>query len=236
MARRVGAAVLAAGLVLGSGVVWGAGPAEAAANMSQASWQLNDVRTATGDATMKDSVGSHDGRVGSDVFLTGTAFRFPFIKPNSGIFRPQHLVTVPDAPALNPGTGDWAVTMQFTTRNAFGNMIQKGQAGATGGYFKMQMPKGIVSCLFRGAAGSRSVNSGVALNDGLPHTIRCERVGTAVTMTIDGASVRRATGPTGLITNTEPLSIAGKTNCDGTTITCDYWVGTMEQISIDVGA
>ncbi len=125
--------------------------------------------------------------------------------------------------------------MSFTTRSAFGNMIQKGQAGAKGGYFKMQMPKGIVSCLFRGADGSRSVNSRVALNDGAPHTIRCERVGTAVTMTIDGTKVRRATGPTGLISNTVPLSIAGKPHCDGTTITCDYWVGTMDEISIDAG-
>ncbi len=47
--------------------------------MPVASWQLNDLRTATGAATMTDSVGGHDGQVGSDVVLTGTAFRFPFV-------------------------------------------------------------------------------------------------------------------------------------------------------------
>ncbi len=101
--------------------------------------------------------------------LDGPAYEFPYIKPNSA-YRPRHIVTVPDAPELNPGTADWSVTSRFRFTHSFGNMLQKGQGGKT--YFKMQAPRGVVSCLFRGADGSKSVNSGVPLNEGEWHTVR----------------------------------------------------------------
>ncbi len=201
----------------------------AAAATTVASWEMNE----TSGTVMGDSAGYHQGTIGSDVMLLGTSYKFPYIKPNSE-YRPQHIVTVPDAPELNPGTGDWSVTTRFRFTHSFGNMLQKGQGGKT--YFKMQAPRGVVSCLFRGADGSKSVNSGVPLNDGEWHTVRCQRSGDAVTMTIDdGLKIRRASGPTGQISNTMPFAIGGKSKCNATTVTCDYWVGEMDYVRIETG-
>ena len=68
---------------------------------------------------------------------------------------------MPDNATLRPGSSDFAVTVRYRTTENFGNILQKGQSGGNKGYWKFQQPKGIVSCLFRGADGSKSVNSGV---------------------------------------------------------------------------
>ncbi len=159
--------------------------------------------------------------------------------PNQPPAKPERLIQVAD-PRLNPGTRDFAVTIRFKTSRTFGNMIQKGQANTPGGYFKWQIPLGKLACLFRGRAPdgtvlSKSVNSGdILLNDDQWHTVRCERTVDRVTMTIDGVRTRKALGPTGSISNTVPMTIAGKVNCDQATITCDYFVGEMDFIKIEV--
>ncbi len=201
----------------------------AAAATTVASWEMNEIG---GSTTMQDTTEAAQGTIGSDVVLNGETYLFPYIKPNS-VYRPQHIVTVPNAPELNPGTADWSVTTRFRFTNSFGNMLQKGQGGNT--YFKMQAPRGVVSCLFRGADGSKSVNSGVPLNDGAWHTVRCARSGDEVTMTIDGTKTRRGFGPTGNISNTLPFAIGGKSKCNATTVTCDYWVGEMDYVRIETG-
>jgi hypothetical protein len=140
---------------------------------------------------------------------------------------------VPDNNLLDPGTRDFAVTVQIRTTASFGNIIQKGQSGAKGGYFKLQNPKGKVQCLFRGAAGSVAVTSSRATNDGQWHTIRCERTAAAVTMWVDGTQVARRAGATGSISNTWVLSIGGKTNCDQIEVTCDYYAGLIGRVQLD---
>ena len=72
------------------------------------------------------------------------------------------------------------------TTQKFGNIVQKGQSGAVGGYFKFENPQGVVTCLYRGSGGSRAVSSKTPVNDGQWRTIRCERTATRVTMTVDG--------------------------------------------------
>ena len=67
------------------------------------------------------------------------------------------------------------------------------------------------------------------------HTIRCERTATRVTMTVDGVIVARRNGTTGSISNTWPLSIAGKVSCDQVRVTCDYFPGFIDRIQIDAG-
>jgi Laminin G domain len=161
------------------------------------------------------------------------------VAPNQPPAKPERLIQVADS-RLNPGTRDFAVTIRFKTSRTFGNMIQKGQANTPGGYFKWQIPQGKLACLFRGRAPngtvlSKSVNSGdILLNDDQWHTVRCERTVDRVTMTIDGVRTRKGIGPTGSISNTVPLTIAGKVNCDQATITCDYFVGEMDYIKIEI--
>ncbi len=213
--------------VAGAALLLAASPATAATTV--ADWEMNE----TSGRVLHDSAGTHSGTIGADVRTTGSAYRFPWVKPHSGE-HPEHLVTVPHSWALNPGSGVWSVTARFRTTAAFGNMIQKGQGGKGKTYFKMQAPRGVVSCLFRGASGSVSVNSGRALNDGAWHTVTCRRAGNEVTMTIDGTKVRRGSGPTGAIRNTFPLAIGGKPRCGGR-VSCDYWAGQMDAVRITRG-
>jgi PKD repeat protein len=216
-------------------------PVGAAATEVVADWRMNE---GAGASTMHDS-GPHgiDGAIGDAVqtgvsFGGATAYRWSYTPPNTPPAQPERLVQVDDA-RLNPGTDDYAVTVRFRTTRNFGNIIQKGQSGNPGGLFKWQIPSGKLMCLFRGVDANgntvqKAVNSGTnLLNDGEWHTVRCERSGDRVTMTIDGTITRRGTGPTGRISNNVPLTIGGKRTCDQITITCDYFVGDIDFVRID---
>jgi hypothetical protein len=222
-----------------AGVLALAVPANAAIDRPVAIWQMNE---AAGARTMVDSSGNGlNGTIGTHVQTGvalsggGTGYRFPYLKPNTPPADPQHLVTVPNSTRLNPGTGDFAVEFRMRTTHSFGNVIQKGQAGSKGGYWKFQQPSGKISCLFRGSAGSSTASAGssVRVNDGNWHTVRCERTATMVTMKIDGVVTGRNRNATGTIANTRPVTIAGKGNCDQVTITCDYFSGDIDYVKIE---
>ena len=233
---RAGAVAFASAVALFVGVL----PASAATTI--ADWQMNEGSTAT---TMFDSTANHiNGSIGNDV-VTGyrvngaTGYHWPYVAPNQPPANPERLVTVSDG-RLNPGTRVYSVTVRFRTTRSFGNIIQKGQSGTPGGYWKWQIPSGKLSCLFRGVVNgntvSKSVNSGTTLlNDGAWHTVTCTRTTTGVTMTIDGSITRRATGWTGSISNTKALTIGGKLNCDQQTVTCDYFTGDIDYVRISAG-
>lgn len=218
-------------------------PAGAAATVTLADWRMDEPAGAT---VMLDGSGNGlDGTIGGAVttgYVDGdtTGYHWTYTQPNAPPPKPERLIQVP-SDLLNPGSGDYAITIRFRTSKSFGNIIQKGQSGSTTGYFKWQIPSGKLSCLFRGLApdGStltKSVSSGTTLlNDGLWHTVRCERTVDRVTMTIDGTITRKALGPTGTITNTVPLTIGGKLNCDQVTVTCDYFVGDIDFVTIEIG-
>jgi hypothetical protein len=242
-ARAVTSLVVSWVAMMGMLTVGPVTPAHAAATTTLANWQMNE---SPGARTMIDSSGNGiNGAIGSavrtGVFINGaTGYDWPFSSPTMPPPKPERLVQVADS-RLNPGTRDYAVTVRFRTTNSFGNMIQKGQSGAPGGYFKWQIPSGELSCLFRGRSStgavlSKSVNSGSKkLNDGAWHTVRCERTADRVTMTIDGTTTRTAIGPSGSISNTVPLTIAGKVNCNQISVTCDYFTGDIDYVKIEVG-
>jgi hypothetical protein len=215
-----------------------ASPARAAINQPVAIWQMNE---SAGARTMPDSSGNGiNGAIGAHVLVGtaltggGTGYRFPYLKPNTPPADPEHLVQVAHRTALNPGSGDFAVEFRMRTTHSFGNIVQKGQAGSKGGYFKFQQPSGKVSCLFRGSAGSSTASSGtVRVNDGNWHVVRCERTSSSVTMTVDGVVTGRNRNPTGTIANTRPLTIAGKLNCDQVNTTCDYFAGDLDYLKIE---
>jgi hypothetical protein len=139
-------------------------PANAASFPLATSLQMNEGPGAT---TAVDSSGNGlSGIVGfhvqTGVALTGggTGYRFPYLKPNTPPADPAHLVTIPHNDRLNPGTGNFAVEFRMRTTHSFGNVIQKGQAGSKGGYWKFQQPSGKITCLFRGSAGSSTAGAG----------------------------------------------------------------------------
>jgi hypothetical protein len=221
-----------------AGVLSLASPAQAAINRPVAIWQMNE---AAGSRTMLDSSGNGiNGTIGDDVLAGtalsggGTGYRFTNVAPNQPPANPERLVQVPNRSALNPGSGAFAVEFRMRTTHSFGNVVQKGQSGAAGGYFKFQQPNGKISCLFRGSAGSSSASSGsVRVNDGRWHVVRCERTSSSVTMFVDGVVTGRNRNPTGTIANTRPITIAGKLNCDQIEITCDYFAGDLDYLKIE---
>ena len=219
-----------------------ANPAPAgAATTTLAEWQMNEGPGAT---TMVDSSGNGmDGTIGSGVqtaatFGGSTGYRWAFASPTLPPAKPERLVQVWDD-RLNPESEDYAVTIRYRTIQPFGNIIQKGQGGAKGGYFKLENPGGILTCVFRGVSASGSwqrkqVTSVTPLNDGQWHTARCERTSDKLTLTVDGTLRDTAGGSSGNISNTRPITIAGKYNCDQISITCDYFTGDIDSVKIEI--
>jgi len=234
--RRSTTAALALGAAL-AGTAAAALPV-AAASAPVAVWQMNEPAGAT---TMADSSGhGFTATIGSEVQVHAVSgshvgFTFPYLHNGVPPTHPQHLVTVGPDTRLNPGTLPYSVTMtlKFKPGANGSNVMQKGQAG-TPGYFKLEIDKGAVSCLYRGTTGSGAVGTG-PISDGAFHTIRCARSTTGITMTVDGRQTASRTVKTGSISNAAPLVIGGKDSCNQTTVQCDYFPGTIDAIQIDAG-
>jgi chitodextrinase len=221
-------------------------PAQALSPVLLADWEMNE---APGSTVMMDGSGNNiNGAIGSAVqvgtFLDGsTGYAWDNTVPTAPPPKPERLVFVNDS-RLNPGNRDYAVTVRFRTTRSYGNMIQKGQSQTPGGYFKWEIPSGILMCLFRSRSsngtllGEKSVKSPATmpLNDGVWHTVRCEKTVDRVTMTIDGTTtVQSSRGTIGSISNNIPLTIAGKGVCDQIEVTCDYFSGNIDWVHIEAG-
>jgi hypothetical protein len=227
---------LTVALTVGTVLIATAATADASSHRPVAVWEMDEH---SGARTMMDSGGRGlHGRIGSEVHTDtsvngATGYRFDRLEPDTPPTHPGHLVTVRDADVLDPGTRDYAVTVRLRTTGKFGNIIQKGQATVSGGNFKLQIPSGIVECLFRGSSRSILVSSPRRLNDGRWHTVRCERTGDGVSLSVDGSAVARRSGWTGRIANSWPVSIGGKTDCDQMDVGCDYYAGDLDYVEID---
>jgi Concanavalin A-like lectin/glucanases superfamily len=231
MRKRFGSSMTAAVAAL----VAFAAPASAA---TLANWQMNEGPNAT---VMVDSSGHVNGSIGADV-VTGyhvngaTGYHWPFASPTQPPAKPGRIVQASSS-TLNPGSGAYTVSLRYRTTKHFGNIVQKGQAGSSGGYWKIENPNGNLTCVFRGVSSSgsflrRQVVSPTVLSDGKWHTAHCARTSTGLTLTIDGKVVATAKGSTGNISNNRPLTIGGKLNCDQINTTCDYFTGDVDWIII----
>ncbi len=211
-------------------------PANATATTIVADWQLNE---GPGARVMADSSGHGiDGRIGTLV-ETGrrvqgaTAYHWNYVRPKSAPPNPERLVQV-DSSALNPGSSEYAVQMRFRATAGNGNILQKGQSGTRGGFFKIELHLGKLACVYRGTVRQRGLWSATKLNDGAWHTIRCARDSDAVVLTVDGA-VKRLKGWTGPVANTYPLTIGGKIACNEANVGCDYFTGDVDWVRIQSG-
>ena len=204
-----------------------------------AHWKMNESSNAFVINDSSDN--GHHGTIGQDV-VTGvsdggaTTYRWLFTPPTES-YEPGRIVNVPHDSDLNPGTGDYSITMRYSTNVPFGNIIQKGQGGAPGGYWKIENPGGHLTCVFRGVANNggwnrKEVVSSLPLNDGEYHTITCERIDNKLRLIVDGVLDDTANNSTGSIANDRSISIGGKTNCDNVRISCDYFTGWIDEISI----
>jgi hypothetical protein len=199
------------------------------------SWEMNESSGAT---VMVDSSGSgYNGTIGTSITVGGGIYTWPFRSPTAPPADKQRVASIAHRDALNPGTGYYAVEFRYRTTQHFGNIIQKGQGGATGGYFKIENPNGVIECKFRGRKtdgtwASKVAKSPTVLSDGQWHTILCERNSTNLKLYVDGALVVTKNGSSGNIVNTRPISIAGKLNCDNIKTSCDYFTGSLDWVRI----
>jgi Concanavalin A-like lectin/glucanases superfamily len=212
-----------------------AAPAAPAAPTMIADWEMNELPGAT---VLVDSSGHHfNGNIGSAVTLDGSFNFFDVRSHKLGTpVTPQHLDVVPNFAGLSPGTQDYSITLRLKWTAALPdvNLVQKGQGSAHG--WKVESAKGHVRCQFIGSVGQATVKStdftSKTWADNQFHIVTCSRTASAVTLTIDGKLIGQTNHVTGDITNTWPVSIAGKTQCDNITVTCDYWSGWIDYIRI----
>jgi Laminin G domain len=211
-----------------------AAPASAA---TLADWEMNE---APGAHTMVDSSGHVNGTIGSAIqtgvsVMGATVYRWPFTSPTMPPPKPERLAQA-NSSTLNPGSGNYTVEMRYRTTQHFGNMVQKGQAGSKTGYWKIENPNGRINCVFRGLVNGtlkrKAVESPTVLSDGNFHIAKCARTSNALTLSIDGHVVDTASGKTGSISNSRPLTIAGKLDCNQMDVTCDYYTGDIDYIKI----
>lgn len=233
MIRRISAVAIAIASTLW--VV--AGPASAVEPRPVLSLELNE---ATGASTARDTSGlGHDGAIGSHVVMSGNYAYFDRHSPSEGVsYGLDHLITIPDAAdgSLDPGAGNFSVEIRYRTKENFGNVLQKGQSRTVGGQVKFQQPKGKLTCMFKTPEGTATAGSGTTpLNDNLFHTVRCDRTSTSVTMYVDGVRTGRSNNTTGNLNNRKPWTIGGKSECDGTSVSCDYFSGDIDYVRITKG-
>lgn len=237
--RAAAAVVATVGTCMGLALVTatGAAPASGAATNVLAYWQMDEAR---GAKVMVDSGPNRiDGTIGTLVqpgqrVNGATAYHWNYVRPKTPPPNPQRLVQVDDS-RLNPGSADYAVELRFRATAGNSNLIQKGQSGTRGGYFKVEIHQGKVACVYRGTVRQRGLWSANRLNDGAWHTIRCARDSDGIVFTVDGKSVKRLKGWTGPIANTFPLTVGGKISCNEKNVTCDYFAGDIDWIRIETG-
>jgi hypothetical protein len=231
MRVRLGTSVLTA---LAGGLVCAA----TASAATLADWEMNE---GPGAKVMVDTSGHVNGTIGSAVktgvnTMGATAYEWPFTSPTAPPAKPERLVQASSA-TLNPGAGSYTVTLRYKTTKHFGNIVQKGQAGSPGGYFKLENPGGHLNCVFRGTNSSgnflrKAVESPAVLSNGAWHVAVCTRTATRLTLTIDGSVVATAKGSSGTISNPRPITIGGKLACDQVKTSCDYFTGDIDYIRI----
>lgn len=208
-------------------------------------WQLNE--TAGSTQAIDGTLNGLHGAIGDDVVLReatpggGWAYRF---RGEWWVVNDERLVLWEDDPRLDPGTQPYAVTIRIKTGAVNTNIIQKGQANQTGGFWKLEVHNGWPTCHFRDENGrNRAIGfkndsrPETVVADGDWHTLRCERTSTGVRLTIDYGSPTAITkfirGTIGRVDNSRPLSLGGKVDCDRFTITCDYFAGAVDWLTIE---
>ena len=229
-------------ILLGVAVAALAGAMAVPASSAPGDIAVYELNEPTGATVMRDTSGNGlDGKIGNEIttgvtFAGATGYRFPRLQPDTPPAHPEHNALVPHSETLNPGTGDYSVEVRYRTTHSFGNLMQKGQSATKGGYWKIQLPQGQPSCLFRDAQGvTNATRSAVRIDDGAWHVVQCKHTAGPngmVELIVDGVRVNQNRGAIGSIGNTQPLSLGGKNDCDQITTTCDYFGGEVDWVKI----
>jgi hypothetical protein len=196
-------------------------------------WKLNEP---PGSTTAADYSGNGmDATIGDLVNVGMTSNNRTYVNfPSAGAWTPndQRLILHDDNDMLDPGDSTYRIAIAFRTRTTGTNIVQKGQSGTVGGYWKLEVHNGLASCFFRGGNGQQSgVGSGFRIDDGQWHKVVCTRYPDRTVMRVDGQWTGTRWAPSGTVSNIKQLSIGGKAECGGT-VGCDYFVGDIDYLRI----
>ena len=204
-----------------------------------------------GATTAADSSGNgHTGSVGSKV-VTGAPMDgstgYLFDGPTAVDGDASDLVSVPYAVTLNPGLANIHLSLQVqTTQTTEANFMQHGQAGAPGGFYKIEMTGGQAGCYVAGVLSDgtyfqREAWSGSKrINDGAVHTLDCYKTSEYLEIDVDGVAAGRSYFDATLgnisVGNYAGVSIGGKGTCTKVVGTgapnCDYVNGLLRDVRI----
>jgi hypothetical protein len=192
-------------------------------------WHLDELA----GTTANDSSGhGHNGAISGPVTLG-----VPGELNTAYSYVPKSTVIVPDAADLEPGTADvtvsyWlnATTLPPCCNGADYDMFTKGDASSKGGQIKIEVQEnGQASCMFRGSLGGKQLQAGPNVVDGHWHQVICQRIGTQIIETVDGASFS-TTKSTGAITVTDPIRFGSHKNGG------DWYNGILDEVTYSIGS
>ncbi len=215
-------------------------PAQAAVlagTVAVADWQMNEPAGAT---EMTDGSGNLISGAIGDLVQTGIVlgsgnFAYKFAA-HQGETPSRRIVLVDENDRLDPNSGYWSVELRFKTGKSDQNILQKGQATAKGGYWKIAMNSKGLTCHFRdGNRNNMQIRPNKVLNDNNWHVVLCERTTTGMAVTIDGTRYSRTTD-LGPVNNASKLYIGGKYVCNWSTIGCDPFVGLIDYVTVRTGS
>jgi Concanavalin A-like lectin/glucanases superfamily len=194
-----------------------------AAQRPVALWHMDDKTTTIRDASGHAYTATvHNVQLGQPGWA-GTSF---------GFATTPAYVRIGSAPALNPGTRPFTVTVRvrFASRPSASvedyDIIRKGLSSTPGGSFKMEiLGSGKAFCDFRGSR-EVSVTNGPNLADSRWHTVTCRRNRDSVALVVDGRSYTRS-GSTGSISNSDAVFLGAK-DASG----ADQYAGLLDEVSI----
>jgi len=206
-----------------------------------ADWRMDE---GAGAVTMVDSSrlgGDNNGtvvgvRTGVSGLAGGKAYQFDGVSSR---------VTVPDSPALDPGTQ--RIVLSATVKiadHAMGDdsydVLRKGVASTSGGYWKMEVNRrssapsvGRLRCVFKGVVAGGKTSEVMLLApadvvDGRVHRLQCVRDGATVRAIVDGVVAAKSQA-SGSISNAAPVLLGSKSPGD------DVMKGVIDQVSVDIG-
>jgi Concanavalin A-like lectin/glucanases superfamily len=187
-------------------------------------WHLDELS----GTTATDSSG-----FGNNGTISGTVALGSPGEQNTAYQFTRGAVSIPNNAGLEPGTANITVSywVNLTVLPTSGDydIFVKGSSTSAGGQIKLEIQiNGQASCMFRGSLGKKQIQFGPNLADGAWHHVVCQRTGTQIVETVDGASTS-FTKATGAITDTDPIRF-GSHSGGG-----DWYKGLLDEVSYTIG-
>jgi hypothetical protein len=203
-----------------------AGPVEVPASSTSGTWHMNE----TNGTDMLDSTGIHLGKM-HNVTLGG-AGRQSSDGTDYSFNGHSSYVSIPSDGDLNAGDSDVHIAFNLKTSSVPAkpdyDLFRKGQA--PGPEYKVELqPNGQVSCHFKGdRATGVTVQAGPDLHDGRWHEIKCERLSSSVSLTVDGVTYSKSRS-VGYISNDFDVIVGAYPGGD-------FYKGEMDELNFSIGS